>query len=98
MVILAALPGMERELPVTGDLAKPGNFSATVNFLGYRIRQVGLGVSLAEPSGWSPSHQAPQGDAPCRTLRSSGPSGNPCSRPSPGRSLAPASAASLSGS
>jgi hypothetical protein len=43
-VILAALPGMERELPVTGDLAKPGNFSATVNFLGYRIRQVGLAI------------------------------------------------------
>src|SRR5271157_3894244 len=44
MVILAALPGMVRELLVTGNLAKPGNFSVSVNFLGYRIRKVGLGA------------------------------------------------------
>jgi hypothetical protein len=36
------LPGMKRELLVTGKLAKPGNFSASVNFLGYRMRKVGL--------------------------------------------------------
>ena len=42
MVILAALPGMVRQLLVTGDLAKPGNFSAIVNSLGYRIRKIGL--------------------------------------------------------
>ena len=42
MVILAALPGMVRELLVTGNLVKPGNFSVSVNFLGYRIRKVGL--------------------------------------------------------
>jgi hypothetical protein len=41
-VILAALPGIVRELLVTGKLVKPGNFSATVNFLGSRIRKVGL--------------------------------------------------------
>jgi hypothetical protein len=33
---------MERELLVTGKLAKPGNFNASVNFLGYRMRKVGL--------------------------------------------------------
>src|SRR5208337_3105745 len=43
MVILAALPGMVRELLVTGNLVKPGNLSVSVNFLGYRIRKVGLG-------------------------------------------------------
>src|SRR5208282_4189516 len=42
MVILAALPGMVRELLVIGNLAKPGEFSVSVNFLGYRIRKVGL--------------------------------------------------------
>src|SRR6266446_5039832 len=42
MVILAALPGIVRELLVTGKLVKPGNFSATVHFLGYRLRKVGL--------------------------------------------------------
>src|SRR5271157_5252877 len=46
MVILAALPGMVRELLVTGKLAKPGNFTASVNFLGYRIRKVGLGGAV----------------------------------------------------
>src|SRR5208337_4890095 len=45
MVILAALPGMVRELLVTGNLVKPGNFSVSVNFLGYRIRKVGLVAS-----------------------------------------------------
>jgi hypothetical protein len=33
---------MERGLLVTGNLAKPGNFSVTVNLLSYRIRKVGL--------------------------------------------------------
>src|SRR5208337_4478478 len=46
MVILAALPGMVRELLVTGNLVKPGNFSVSVNFLGYRIRKVGLAMSF----------------------------------------------------
>jgi RNA-directed DNA polymerase len=45
MVILAALPGIERELLVTGKLVNPGNFSATVNFLSSRIRKVGLGFT-----------------------------------------------------
>jgi len=43
-VILAAFPGIVRELLVNEKLVKPGNFSATVNFLGSRIRKVGLGV------------------------------------------------------
>src|SRR4051794_36584420 len=43
MMVLAALPGMERELLVSGNLAKPGNFSATVNLLDCRIGKVGLG-------------------------------------------------------
>src|SRR4051812_49092956 len=42
MMVLAALPGMGRELLVSGDLAKPGNFSATVNLLDCRIGKVGL--------------------------------------------------------
>src|SRR5271157_3336349 len=42
MVILAALPGIVSELLVNGKLVKPGNFSAIVNFLGSRIRKVGL--------------------------------------------------------
>ncbi|MGO9814687.1 MAG: hypothetical protein ACLP53_28475, partial [Isosphaeraceae bacterium] len=46
-MVLAALPGMERELLVTGKLAKPGNFSASVNFLGSRIRKVGLVFQIA---------------------------------------------------
>ena len=33
---------MKRELLVTGDLAKLDNLSATVNFMGYRIRNVAL--------------------------------------------------------
>jgi hypothetical protein len=41
-VILAALPGIVSKLLVNGELVKPGNFSATVNFLGSRIRKVGL--------------------------------------------------------
>jgi len=41
-MILAALPGMVRELLVTGKLVKPGNFSATINFLGSQIRKGGL--------------------------------------------------------
>jgi hypothetical protein len=41
-VVLAALPGMVGELLVTGKLVKPGNLSATINFLGSRIRKVGL--------------------------------------------------------
>jgi hypothetical protein len=44
-VILAALPGMDSELLVSGNLAKPGNFSATINLLGYLIRKVGLVIS-----------------------------------------------------
>jgi len=36
-MVLAALPGMVRELLVTGRLVKPGNFSATINLLGSRI-------------------------------------------------------------
>jgi len=43
-VILAALPGIVSELLVNGKLVKPGNFSAIVNFLGSRIRKVGLGA------------------------------------------------------
>src|SRR5436305_1774326 len=43
MVILAALPGIVSELLEDGKLVKPGNFTATVNFLGSRIRKVGLG-------------------------------------------------------
>jgi hypothetical protein len=39
---LAALPGIVSELLVNGKLVKPGNFSAIVNFLGSRIRKVGL--------------------------------------------------------
>src|SRR3954452_7937081 len=42
MMVLAALPGMERELLVSGDLANPGNISATVNLLDCRIGKVGL--------------------------------------------------------
>ena len=42
LTIAAALPGMVRELLATGKLVNPGNFSATVNFLGSRIRKVGL--------------------------------------------------------
>src|SRR2546423_1317593 len=44
MMVLAALPGIVRELLVTGNLVKPGNFSATINFLGSRIRKAGLGL------------------------------------------------------
>jgi hypothetical protein len=41
-VILAALPGIVRELLVTGKIVNPGNFSQTVNFLGFQLRRVGL--------------------------------------------------------
>src|SRR5208282_2883121 len=58
MVILAALPGMVRELLVTGNLAKPGNFSVSVNFLGYRIRKVGLGCSRASLGSLSEAARA----------------------------------------
>jgi hypothetical protein len=43
MVILAALPGMVRDLLVTGKLVHPGNFAAIVNILGSQLRKVGLG-------------------------------------------------------
>src|SRR2546423_1232080 len=42
MVILAALPGIVRELLVNGKLVKPGNFSVIVNLSGARIRKVGV--------------------------------------------------------
>jgi hypothetical protein len=42
MMVLAALPGMVRELLVTGKLVKPGNSSAIINLLGSRIRKAGL--------------------------------------------------------
>src|SRR6266545_3611379 len=45
MVILAVLPGMVRDLLMNGDLAKPGNFSRTVNLLVAQLRLVGLGAS-----------------------------------------------------
>ena len=48
MMILAALPGMVRELLVTGKIVNPGNFDAIVNLLGFRIRKVGL-----DASGWA---------------------------------------------
>src|SRR5208337_5131170 len=51
MVILAALPGMVRELLVTGNLVKPGNLSVSVNFLGYRIRKVGLVIEHLQADG-----------------------------------------------
>jgi hypothetical protein len=50
MVILAAFPGIVRELLVNEKLVKPSNFSATVNFLGSRIRKVGLGDAEAAPN------------------------------------------------
>src|SRR4051812_34429263 len=53
---LAALPGMGRELLASGKLAKPGNLSATVNFMGYRLRKVGLGTG--KPPGCGASHSA----------------------------------------
>src|SRR4051812_20516189 len=43
MVILAALPGIVRRPLVTGKMVNPGNFGATVNFLGFQLRKVGLG-------------------------------------------------------
>src|SRR5512133_2511628 len=53
MVILAAVPGMVKALLVTGKLAKPGNFSVMVNFLGSQLRFVGLvGDLLTGRSGW----------------------------------------------
>jgi len=45
IVILAALPGMMSAL-VSGNLAKPGNFSVRVNFLGSQLRIVGLVLSV----------------------------------------------------
>src|ERR1700730_13277874 len=42
MVILAALPGMVRELLVTGKIVHPGNFEEFVNSLGSQLRKVGL--------------------------------------------------------
>src|ERR1700694_3688365 len=42
MMILAVLPGMVRDLLMHGDLAKPGNFSRTVNLLVAQLRLVGL--------------------------------------------------------
>jgi hypothetical protein len=37
MVILAALPGIVREPLVTGRIVNPGDFSATVHFLGFQL-------------------------------------------------------------
>jgi hypothetical protein len=48
---LADLPGMVRDLLKNGKLVKAGNFSATVNFLGSRIRKVGLGLVIVHPVG-----------------------------------------------
>jgi len=42
-VILAALPGMMRAILISVNLANPGNFSVTVNFLAAHLRFVGLG-------------------------------------------------------
>jgi hypothetical protein len=42
MVVLAALPGMVKQLLVTGKIVDPGNFGATVNFLGFQLRKAGL--------------------------------------------------------
>jgi hypothetical protein len=43
MVILAALPGIVRELLATGRIVNPGNFDPPVNFIGFQLRKVGLG-------------------------------------------------------
>src|SRR4051812_4559740 len=72
MVILAALPGIGRELLVNGNLVKPGNFSAAVNFMGSRIRKVGL-VSWdfpdeSRPTRWTTSSGDPNTD-PRKNLR-----------------------------
>jgi hypothetical protein len=40
---LAVLPGMVRDLLMNGDLAKPGNFSRTVNLL---VAQLRLGAEI----------------------------------------------------
>src|SRR3954452_11154308 len=42
MVVLAALPGMVKQLLVTGKIVNPGNSGATVNFLGFQLRKAGL--------------------------------------------------------
>src|SRR3954463_7825104 len=42
MVVLAALPGMVNQLLVIGKIVNPGNFGATVNFLGFQLRKAGL--------------------------------------------------------
>src|SRR4051812_34225371 len=54
MVILAALPGIVRELLATGRIVNPGNFSATVNFLGLQLRKVGLGFLCVDSKGTAP--------------------------------------------
>ena len=46
MVILAALPGMVRELLVTGKIVHPGNSEEFVNSLGSQLRKVGLGNTI----------------------------------------------------
>src|SRR6266446_5505478 len=74
MVILAALPGMVRELLVTGKLVKPGNFSATINLLGSRIRKAGLAVP-----------RTPTGARPFRDVRDRSAPG--AVRPAPGQGL-----------
>src|SRR4051812_23185747 len=50
MVILAALPGIVRELLVTGKLVHPGNLGEIVNSLGSQLRKAGLGIS-GRPGG-----------------------------------------------
>src|SRR4051794_18650115 len=50
MVILAALPGMARDLLVTGKLVHPGNFEKPVNSLGSQLRKVGLAVGSGYPA------------------------------------------------
>src|SRR4051812_39613073 len=49
MVILAALPGIVRELLATGRIVNPGNFGATVNFMGLQLRKVGLAFRTPMP-------------------------------------------------
>src|SRR4051812_44080267 len=80
MVVLAALPGMGRELLVTGKLAKQGNFSASVNSLDYRIRKVGLGTLPVAPR-WSAGLLTVR--APLRSDDREAPGSTATSRPRP---------------
>src|SRR5438105_662554 len=53
MVVLAALPGMVKQLLVTEKIVSPGNFGATVNFLGFHLRNAGLGWCPGTPKASS---------------------------------------------